>query len=148
MKPAQLVTLAALTSALPPPGSAVPGPNPEDAMPVLPVTTVASAPPAAPVAVPVKLAATPDRMASVEALLRTLPSHGTQHHAHIRRETAFHEYAQNRPAENGGSALAPIAMSAQPLGAQVMSVRAVSPAPPPPAYGGSVLGMAQGGSSN
>jgi hypothetical protein len=129
-----------------------PSPNPDDAMPV--ITLAAAQPPAPP---PVKLASAgaPDPMVNVEALLRTLPAQAPHHPARPRHHAATHELARNRPADDGGSALAPIAMAAPPplLGAQVMSVRAVAPAPPPlPAYGGSMLGMAQpmgqGGSSN
>lgn len=158
MKPSQLVTLASLTSALPAPGSAAPLPNPED---VVPVITLAAAPPPAPASAPApppaKLAsaAAPNPLVNVEALLRTLPA--PPHHApRLRHNAAARQLARNRPLDNGGSALAPIAMAAAPppvLGAQVMSVRAMSQPPAPmPAYGGSMLGMAQstgqGGSSN
>jgi hypothetical protein len=163
MKPSQLVTLASLTTALPAPGSPVPGPNPEDVMPAITLAAAqaAPAPPQPPAPSPVKLAsaAAPGPMANVEALLRTLPVQAPHHPARVRHAAAARELALNRPAYNGGSALAPLAMSTpEPLlGAQVMRVRAVSPVPeappaPMPAYGGSMLGMAQaisqGGNNN
>lgn len=204
MKPSQLVTLAALTAALPAPGSPVPGGNPEDAVPVMPVPAgpadgaVASAAPvaqavkvatvatassraAAPVvaaaaatasvaavtAKPVAKAGSelamaapsraethvaraaarrPEQLASVESLLHHLPEGRRAEHA--RHVAENHEYAENRPAYRSyapqsqiASALAP----QTPMGAQVMSVRAVStPAPAPMNDGGSLLGMAQG----
>ncbi len=48
MKPSQLMTLAELTSALPAPGSPVPGTNPEDAIPVTPEVPEAAVASAAP----------------------------------------------------------------------------------------------------
>lgn len=180
MKPTQMVTMASLSSALPPPGSAVPGQNPEDEMPVMPVVAQAAAAPAdavqaaaapagaaqvaaasqaaavpaAPVqlaaaspavAAPVHLAAArplprrqmqtppePERLASVEAMVRSLPG---AHRARERHEAASHIYVAST--------------AAQPMGAQVMSVRAVAsvaPAAPPEVEdGGSMLGMASGG---
>jgi len=55
MKPAQLTTLDALASALPAPGSAAPGPNPENEVPAMPQLAQAAAP--APAAAPVAVAA-------------------------------------------------------------------------------------------
>jgi hypothetical protein len=201
MKPSQLVTLATLTAALPAPGSPVPGGNPEDAVPVMPVPAgpadgaVASAAPvaqtakvatasrtatapmvAATAATATVAAATataaaqggselamaapsraethaaraavrrPEQLASVESLLHHLPEGRRAEHA--RHVAANHEYAENRPTyrpyapqSQMASALAP----QTPMGAQVMSVRAVStPAPAPMNDGGSLLGMAQG----
>jgi hypothetical protein len=214
MKPSQLVTLAALTSALPAPGSAAPGANPEDAVPsgnpgdAVPAMPLASAGAAdanvaslssapanasvtnasvtnasvshasgAPAGAAVTLAAahtavrsttwTPARLArsaprqtvrlaSVEALLHKLPDGRRAIRArHAASHAADHEYAENRPSYEAqmGSSLAPQSIAPQlsavrvpqaPMGAQVMSVRAVSTPAPMPMGGGSMLGMAQG----
>lgn len=123
MKPSQLITLAALDSVLPAPGSALPVQNPAGAIPVI---TGAATPPAPPAPAPVVKAAAaappPQGLQSVEALLRTLPAHHVHH--------AAHEVAQARP--------------------EVVAVRELSPPAPSPAPmdGGSLLGMAQSGSSN
>ncbi len=82
------------------------------------------------------------RMTNVEALLHNLPGHDTARRLpRARHETESHLYAEARPA-----GLAPLSQA--PMGAQVMSVRAVAastpPLPPSMAYsGGSMLGMAQ-----
>jgi hypothetical protein len=162
MRPGQLVTLADLRGVLPPPGSAVPGENPQNS--VAPMPNAADAPiaqaapvlPLPPAPAPLRLAratataseAAPavatDRLADVETLLRSLPRH-----PHPHRAVARHEYASARPL--GGSLLAPLGENSVPLalmGAQVMSVRAVAPAPAaaaPADTGGSMLGMAQSG---
>ncbi len=88
------------------------------------------------------------QMASVEALLHKLPS--GRRAERLRHDALGREYAENRPSYEApmGSALAP----SPPMGAQVMSVRAVSapvaaPAPAPMEGGGSLLGMAQEGSN-
>jgi hypothetical protein len=173
MKPNQLVTLASLGSALPAPGSAVPGQNPAGGVPAMP----AAAPGAgdAPVAeaarnqvaeaahAQVAEAATrnqlvgiavsrPARMADVEAVLHNLPA---AHHAlRLRHNAVTHEYAENRPQPPSMLASQVASASLPPprlIGAQVMSVRAVAsapPVPPMPEDGGSMLGMAQNGSSN
>ncbi len=180
MKPSQLVTLASLGSALPPPGSAEPGANPEDAMPVLPVAVPAPAAVAAnaPAMVqmaaaravtqaPVQLAAVlgtaaakpPVRVATADAAAPSLP--GRTHTTHARRKAgAVPEFAENRPAHEhefaqSGAIYAPQPLAAprMPMGAQVMSVRAVAQMAPAPVAsvqedGGSLLGMAQSGSSN
>jgi len=182
MQPSQLVTLASLGSVLPAPGSAVPEQNP--ALPALPVpapdAAVAQnappAPPAAPTAsVPVRTASvqaeapevhdtlparlaendSPARLEHVETLLHSLPA---QRHLHTHHPASLYAEARpSYPAPQMASALAPQAPEVQgePIGAQVMSVRAVatvSAPPPPPMDGGSMLGMAQtmspNGSSN
>ncbi|GLR66456.1 hypothetical protein GCM10010909_11360 [Acidocella aquatica] len=177
MKPNQLMTLAALGSALPAPGSAAPGPNPLDAVPVLPV--VAPMPAAVASAVQsagqtmvqpaVKMAGVQPvakamvhlaraqgvvgadkaavHLASADAQPRSLL--GQAHMAHVRHNKASvtHEYAQNRPAFSAQ----PLAAVRPPMGAQVMSVRAVAQAVPMASAqddGGSLLGMAQSGSGN
>jgi len=88
----------------------------------------------------------PEQLASVESLLHHLPE--GRRAAHARHAAENREYAENRqtyrpyaPQAQMATALAPQA----PMGAQVMSVRAVStPAPAPMNDGGSLLGMAQG----
>jgi hypothetical protein len=188
MKPSQLVTLAALTSALPAPGSAVPGDNPEDAIPVTPEAPAVDAPVAsaanpavsgstgpqvASAAVAAMHVASAARspahvensaprqhmqMASVEALLHKLPD--GRRAMRLRHEAINREYAENRPSYGTqmASALAPQPVMSSglapqaPMGAQVMSVRAVSAPAPAPAQapmdgGGSLLGMAQEGSN-
>jgi hypothetical protein len=174
MKPNQLVTLASLGSALPAPGSAVPGQNPVDAVPAMPVApgagdaqvaeathaqvaeaaharvaeAAASRPsPSAAPSMRTASATAPARMASVEAILHNLPA--ARRSSHVRHNTVTHEYAENRA--QAPSMLASQVSSAplpppRLIGAQVMSVRAVTsapPVPPMPSDGGSMLGMAQ-----
>lgn len=181
MKPSQLVTLAALGSVLPTPGSAAPGPNPLDAAPVLPVpapmpAAVASAAQPAPVqAAPAQIAQAVVHLASAraparedKALARVYrapagPRDGIVHLAsarvqsrsllgqaqarHVRQAyPVAHEYADNR-----GAYSPPLVVARPPMGARVMSVRAVAQAVPVPSAqddGGSLLGMAQSGSGN
>ncbi len=73
---------------------------------------------------------------------------GQAHMPHVRRNPAVaHEYADNRPAYSPQ----PLVPARPPMGAQVMSVRAVAQAAPmiaPQDDGGSLLGMAQSGSGN
>jgi hypothetical protein len=95
-------------------------------------------------------------LASVEALLHKLPDGRRAIRArHAADHKADHEYAENRPSYEAqmGSSLAPQSIAPQlsavrvpqaPMGAQVMSVRAVSTPAPMPMGGGSMLGMAQG----
>ena len=180
MKPNQLVTLASLGSALPAPGSAAPGPNPEDAVPVLPVATpmpaavAANAPAVAVVRTaaaqtetqtvtqtearaPVQLAAALGT-AAVKPQVHVASAEvapGRTHDAHARHKAgAAHEFAENRPAHEHEYAQNSAIYSPQPqapMGAQVMSVRAVAQAAPVasvPDDGGSLLGMAQSGSGN
>jgi hypothetical protein len=169
MKPSQLVTLASLGSVLPAPGSAAPGPNPLDAAPVLPVpapmpaAVASAAQPAgqptvqpatqavvhlasarAPVVHPVKQAVV--HLASAAAPPRSLL--GPAHTPHVwHKPPAMHEYAANRPVFSPQ----PLVVARPPMGARVMSVRAVAQVAPVtsvPDDGGSLLGMAQGGSGN
>jgi hypothetical protein len=176
MKPNQLVTLASLGSALPAPGSAVPGQNPAGGVPAMPVAAPGAGD--APVAEATtgqvaeathaqvaeaarnQLVGTavsrPARMADVEAVLHNLPA---AHHAlHLRHNAMTHEYAEYRP-QPPSMLASQVASAPLPpprlIGAQIMSVRAVAPAPPVPPMpedGGSMLGMAQNlpqnGSSN
>jgi len=168
MKPGQLMTLADLGAQLPAPGSAAPVPNPEDPVPAMPVLAqaapaAAAASPAAPKPAPVQVATAtqdataarivapavkrhgpqPQRMANVEAVLHNLPAHHEApawHDAggsHVYFASASQPQAVQR---------APVA----PMGAQVMTVRAVAEAAPAAQMdnGGSMLGMAQGGSAN
>ena len=175
MKPDQLVTLASLGSALPAPGSAAPGPNPEYAMPVLPVAVPAPAAVAAnapatvqmaaarsvtqaPVQLaPVQLAAVLGSSGAAKVLVHTASADtqthsllGRPHTPRLRHKVdVTHEYADNRPAFSPQ----PLAAPRLPMGAQVMSVRAVAQVAPAPVAsaqedGGSLLGMAQSGSGN
>ena len=169
MKPGQLTTLVSLGSSLPAPGSQPPGANPADpapAMPQLAQAAPASASPAAPVSpTQAKVAAAsaaPAQMASVNAArvavsaprpaarhaqqLRLASTQGVAHHAVHRPGHVLHE-------ENASSLYAAAAAPmprAEPLGAQVMSVRTVASVAPvsmPIDNGGSLLGMAQGGTN-
>ncbi|MDD2794418.1 hypothetical protein [Acidocella sp.] len=182
MKPSQLVTLAALGSVLPAPGSAAPGPNPLDAAPVLPVpvpmpaAVASAAQPAAVQTAAVQTAAVQTAQRVVQPVRRAvvhlaraaqLPRRvdkavvhlasadeqprsllGQAHMPHVRRNPAMtHEYAENRAAYSQP----PLVPARPPMGAQVMSVRAVAQAAPmiaPQDDGGSLLGMAQSGSGN
>jgi hypothetical protein len=170
MKPNQLVTLASLGSALPAPGSAVPGQNPAGGVPALPVAApgagdvpVAEATQnqvaeathpqvAEAAALSARTPRAPARMADVEAVLHNLPA---AHHAlHLRHNAVTHEYAGNRPQPPSMLASQVASASLPPprlIGAQIMSVRAVAsapPVPPMPEDGGSMLGMAQNLSQN
>ena len=118
---------------------------------------------AAPVAKPAPHPAAPVRLASVNAaaVAAFAPKPAVARHAQQQRVASAENVAHHtahRPGhvlhEEGASALyvaaaAPV-MRAQPIGAQVMSVRtvaSVSPAPMPIDNGGSMLGMAQGGTN-
>jgi hypothetical protein len=143
MKPAQLVTLAALAQALPPPGAPVPAPNPEQNAPltVPDVATAAPAlplPPAAPPApVRVASAAHAASLNDVEHLLHHLGAPARVHAAARPVRTARAAPAPHR-------ALAPGSESASP-GARILTARAVVASP---LGGGSLLGMAQPGIGN
>ena len=89
-----------------------------------------------------------EQLASVEALLHRLPD--GRRAIRARHAAQNREYAE-RPSYTAqprmASALAPMSSSLAPqapMGAQVMSVRAVSTPAPTPMDGGSMLGMAQG----
>jgi hypothetical protein len=177
MQPSQLVTLASLGSVLPAPGSAAPANNPENAVPpvVPPESSPALVAQAAPASTPTStapaanLSAPAANLPSARATARTTaPIHlasvesvvhapAVQHSKLRARHLAgTHIYAENRRAYTGFSALAAQSLPApqrEPMGAQVMSVRAVAqiapePPPIPGGDGGSMLGMAQSGSDN
>lgn len=169
MKPGQLMTMASLGTSLPAPGAKPPGDNPEDPVPALPqlaaavpaaapVQTAAVVPAAAPVAAPAQVAvqavapahvarpvvaavhfasltpAVPHHHAVVERLASAAPVH----HA-VRHETGSSVYLAD--------ASGPAPARGMPMGAQLVPVRAVAAPPPMSADdGGSLLGMAQGGS--
>lgn len=173
MKPGQLTTLASLGNTLPAPGSAPPGANPVAPAATMPQLAQATPSPAAPApgpaakpAAPVQLAAASLAPAKPAAPPRPAPAKHAPapaqtvasaapvaHHATARRP------ARTVPAE-GGTALyvataapatAPMpAARHQPVGARIVPVQAVAsaaPAPMPIDNGGSMLGMAQGGSN-
>ena len=198
MKPGQLVTLAALGKALPPPGAQPPGANPEDPVPVMPQLAAASpvTPPAqavamvaAPNAVPMSAAApattpapvrmaaaimpppvakpvratvtkpaVPERLAaeSVSEVVPVAPPpryYPAYAHAAVEQVPARQAAAPRREGDSSlylAAASAPARAHAVPMGAQLVPVRDVAPPPPPVPVpvdnGGSLLGMAQGGS--
>jgi hypothetical protein len=170
MKPAQLVTLAALAQALPAPGSAVPGQNPADntpltvpdvaaatpatALPLPPDAAPGSAPGAAPNAAPVKLAmAAPAPHAA--ATVRTASLNDVEHLLHHlngpapRARVAAHpvRLARATPAAHHEFAPRPTETASETAsdGAQIVAARAVVTSP---LGGGSLLGMAQPGVGN
>ena len=199
MKPSQMVTLSALGGMLPAPGSAVPGPNPQQAVPVLPPPPMpapvvqaavqpAAQPAVQPVEAPVVQAAARQvvqpavqpvvqpavqpvvrqparpvvrvararpspRMSRAVMHLASAPARPRSLLGQAYAPRARHappvvrDYAMNRPAYSAQ----PLAAPRPPMGAQVMSVRAVAQAAPmiaPQDDGGSLLGMAQSGSGN
>lgn len=172
MKPGQLTTLASLGGALPSPGSQPPGANPADPVPAMPQLAQA-APAAAPAAVasaaapaspsPAAKPAAPVQMASADAATIAAavakPAVAKRVEAQPERlasadgvtHRVLHRVAHVTHQENGSAlyvASAAPAPRAEPIGAQVMTVKAVaSPAsaPMPIDNGGSMLGMAQGG---
>ncbi|HQT47911.1 MAG TPA: hypothetical protein PLY97_11895 [Acidocella sp.] len=174
MQPSQLVTLASLGNALPAPGSAAPASNPENAVPpVVPSESSAvqvaradpaSAPPAVKLSAPKVVRppsalvavkpASPLHLASVESVIHAPAVHHSR--SQTRRLAGTHLFAENRRAYEGSSVLAVQSLPVpqhEPMGARVMSVRAVAQitpeAPPlPSGNGGSMLGMAQSGSDN
>ena len=152
MKPAQLVTLAALAHVLPAPGTAAPGQNPQGAMPSLgqpdAFTTVIAAnglplpPPAMPAAdvmdaAPVALASA----APVAATAVSAPAAAahTVRLAAVRRAVrpGPTRLAQNLPAAAPAydpRPYQPAPPRLQPLGAQVVSVNAIATPAAQPAY--------------
>jgi hypothetical protein len=157
MKPSQLVTLASLNGALPPPGSSVPGQNPAGGAPAVIATTIPDAAaqqndapqrvavePVKPVVVASKIAR-PERLASVETILHRLPL--AQHKQHLQRHQAETLYAEAQPQQTQGSALAVQAYAAPSprTVAQLLPVHTATQSyiMPPPMDGGSMLGMAQ-----
>jgi len=175
MQPGQLITLSSLRETLPAAGAPAPGANPEDPMPVLPQLASAAplaSPPAAtaparmasvtpvPAALtaPVQLAAaTPAASMVVPASVIEKPRRHVPPERFASADSNLHSIRHAvRPRHDGASAIyvadaAPLPSRAVPIGAQVMRVSAVStPAPAsavaPADDGGSLLGMAQGGS--
>jgi hypothetical protein len=172
MKPSQMVALAQLSSALPAPNSAVPGSNP--ASPALPgpdagAVAQTNVSPVVATAAPVRLASA-ELVQSQEDETRS-PSHAPAHQA-AHRDAApagsrlanvEDNVGQGRPSHVSRRSVPPphvteshlfVARAAvmpaprAPMGAQVISVRAVAaptpPLPPPMGNtGGSMLGMAQ-----
>jgi len=164
MKPGQLVTMASLGTSLPAPGAKPPGDNPEDPVPALPQLAAA-----VPVAAPVQTAAAVPAVTPAVAQLavqaaapapaaRPEPVHLASvtpfvphHHAAAERvaSATVHHVARHE----GGSSVyladvsGPAPARDMPMGAQLVPVRAVAAPPPMPSDdGGSLLGMAQGGS--
>jgi hypothetical protein len=128
MKPAQLVTLAALRTSLPPPVSPPPGSNPADSAPMPAVVADAAAPtmPLPPDPAPAAPAVDSVHLAAAHLPARSHYAETVTHH----RLSVTHQPVQ-------------FAQSV-PMGAQVMTVKAVSqPAAAPADAGGSMLGMAQ-----
>jgi hypothetical protein len=91
MKPAQLVTLAALRDILPPPGSAVPGSNPAAPAPNLTTAPVAQATPALPLPPPEP----PVQLASAPAPHHAAPSHLASRPAHSALHLASNQAVQS-----------------------------------------------------
>jgi hypothetical protein len=172
MKPGQLTTLASLGNTLPAPGSAPPGANPVAPATAMPQLAQAAPSPAAPPpsqaakpAAPVQLAAASLAPAKPAAPTRPAPSkHAPTPQETLASAAPVAHHATRRPARNmpqeSGSALyvatatpapAPVpAARSQPVGARIVPVQAVAsvaPAPMPIDNGGSMLGMAQGGSN-
>ncbi|MDD2704981.1 MAG: hypothetical protein PHU07_06595 [Acidocella sp.] len=167
MKPGQLMTLADLGAQLPAPGSAAPVPNPEAPKPAMPVLAQAApAPaPAAPKPAPVQVATAtqdatparvvapavkhrvpqPQRMANVETVLHNLPARHETAERHDAGASHVYFASASQPQPQ------PVQRElVRPMGAQVMTVRAVAASAPVVQMdnGGSMLGMAQGGSAN
>jgi len=140
MKPAQLVTFAALQTMLPAAGALPPGATPPATVPAIqvhgtaPSTTTAAALPLPPQAAPrppaQNFAAAPpaQNFASVEAVVHALRASGPSE-LHL---AALRNVADLPPPR-------PVYAPSMPIGASVMSVKAMSP---PPDDGGSLLGMA------
>jgi hypothetical protein len=129
MKPAQLVTLAALRDSLPPPDSQPPGANPAGSAPPLPVVADAAPPanglPMPPDPAPVAPPVTAVHLAAAHMAARPREAAAIVHH-------------------RLGATRQPVEMAQSlPMGAQVMTVKAVSQPPAPADEGGSMLGMAQ-----
>jgi hypothetical protein len=144
MKPAQLVTLAALAQALPPPGAPVPAPNPEQSAP-LTVPDVATAAPVLPL--PPAAPPTPVRVASAAHAASLNDVEHLLHHlntppARVRAPAHPPRLARATPAPRHEPA--PVSQSSSD-GAQILTARAVVASP---LGGGSLLGMAQPGIGN
>ncbi len=137
MKPAQLVTLAALGTSLPPPGSRPPGGNPAETTQPMPAVVADAAPEAA---LPLPPEAAPEAAPEAPPVAPPVAAIRPAAHAQARaREAAA------IPHHHPGITRQPVEMAQTlPMGAQVMTVKAVSQASTAPADdGGSMLGMAQ-----
>jgi hypothetical protein len=152
MKPAQLITLAALRDVLPPAGSAAPGANPEGGRPDLPmagapiVANAAGAAGAAPnfaraLPLPPDAAPQPPMRLAVAPPAERGPARMPRAHSmlHLADTKAVKNLPPPRPLYAARATFAS-ASPAMPLGAALMSVKAVA-APAAP-NGGSMLGMA------
>jgi hypothetical protein len=135
MKPEQLVSLTALQETLPPPGSPAPDANPQNAAPSLPAADepVAQAAPALPL--PPELP--PVVLASATAPVRAITHQATHSALHI----ASTNFAANLPPPRPIRPPSQVAVQSVPMGAQVMSVKAVSSPAPNETVAGSALGM-------
>jgi hypothetical protein len=160
MKPGQLITLADLSTVLPAPGAAVPVVNPEGPVPAMPVVAQAKAAPApvqqqkvaavtqpaapasAPAAVAKRNLGSTEHMASVEAVLRSLPAHRAAHVQHDAEPSHIYFASGSQPPVRQTQPAPEISTAPQ-----IVAVRAVAAAAPLD-NGGSMLGMAQGGSAN
>jgi hypothetical protein len=170
MQPVQLVTLAALASSLPPPGSAVPGQNPQSTAPVTVPDIAAAAPatalPMPPDAAP-RLAAAAPRLAmaaTARGPVRLASLSDVEHMVHHLNGKALPARAGTHPARIAHAAPPPSALAAASLPmhrevamnaapgmtgaenrAQLVATSALVAAP---LGGGSLLGMAQTGVGN
>jgi hypothetical protein len=137
MKPAQLITLASLQEALPPPGSPAPGANPLDTAPAMPLAQAADQPVAqAGSSLPLPPALPPVVLASAAAPAAAIPA--AVHNPHPVSHSALHMAATNfaaslppprayhAPSQPPAQSLAQTAIRSVPMGAQIMSVKAVS----------------------
>jgi hypothetical protein len=156
MKPAQLVTLTALPSMLPPAGSAAPGENPAapampdmvQAAPDVPAAQVAMLPMPPPEAPGARMPDAPQGVpspASLRTLLGARPATArTVRLASAARKTTTSHLARSEWAANLPPPRPLDAPDSAPMGARVVSVSASPLAAPGPsdAQGGSMLGMA------
>jgi hypothetical protein len=152
MKPAQLVTVAALQASLPPAGSAAPGSNPAgdtpqldlqpgaglpvaSATPVLPLPPE-PAPAASSTSAPALLASAASPPAAVRA------THPVSHATHSPSALHFAGAELPRPMPLSQTLATQSVPHMAPIGAQVMSVKAVSAPVDSAVATGSLLGMA------
>jgi hypothetical protein len=137
MKPSQLVSLDALQESLPPPGSPAPGANPQNAAPSLPATDAPVAQAAPTLPLPPDLPPVVLASAVTPAPVHT-PSHAVPHSApHI----ASTNFAATLPPPRPIKPPSQVAVQSVPMGAQVMSVKAVSSPAANETVAGSALGM-------
>jgi hypothetical protein len=144
MKPMQLVSLTDLQETLPPPGSPVPGFNPQNAAPSIPAANapVAEVAPALPLPPELPPEPPPAVLASAAA---PAPAHPVAHVApHSAPRIAATALAASLPPPQPVRQPAQVAVQAVPMGAQVMSVKAVSSPVATDGADGSALGMGAG----